>query len=321
MMQGRDGPPAYLGTWPPPPGPAALAPHARPCGRSVPNYHWDAPAACAGETDDGGSGLPPSATLSRLAYDPPLRSRRPAGPGHPVDLLLAHVTETSARTAQRHPRRRTMPATSSYTLSLAGIHARLEPGACSRSPPSHLADFGYTPPGPIDWRAQHAVTLTGPLPATPPAITGHQRSTPDDDFRIDTDRREYLPCKARSARLPRPLPDSSARRRRSSSPAHQGPLPGPAPPGLLQPPPARQANRGRPPLRALRLRSATRRPQTPACTSARVRSRHRGHRLRFGARGPRHATASTAGSPGHTSSRPHTAIAVNIKPQPAPTPR
>ena len=154
----------------------------------VQNYHRDPAGPAALARRCGHAGLPPSAARIVSPYDPAARySRRgqvTRWTGYP-----AHVTETCAETAPTSsptspprppPRRQASPRRDPLTAGAPGL-----------LPGEHLADGGYTSPGPHGAdRARapghlHRAAARQPHPPTP-RPGGLRR----DDFRTDSDRQE-----------------------------------------------------------------------------------------------------------------------------------
>jgi Predicted solute binding protein len=207
-----------------------------------------------------------------------------------------------------------MPATSADTAAVAGIHARLAPGACS--PPS-TSPTAATPPW-STWSGPGASTRSpspGRCPATAPASTASRRATPATTSASTTTARKSPARKARSARVARPLPDLLARRRPAHRGAlHQGPVPALPRQGRLHHLRRRQAHRGLPPARTARAADPQpRRPARPRLAQAlRVRSGIEGTVCEF-ARGHGMRHCRYRGQPKAHLQHVLTAIAVNIE--------
>ncbi|WP_241844199.1 transposase [Kitasatospora sp. CB01950] len=102
-----------------------------------------------------------------------------------------------------------MPATSSDTEVLPGVHTRLE--RRSLLPDQHLVDGGYTSLPHLEQATrEHRVTVLGPLPGNPTRQHRRGEGFARDDFRIDFDRKEVTcPQGQTSAGRHGPHPTSS----------------------------------------------------------------------------------------------------------------
>jgi hypothetical protein len=177
----------------------------------VQNYYRDAAGRLRWRTADDG-GLPPSSSAVVSPYD---TSARYVRHGHIISWkgFAAHVTETCASGGVNVITDvATTSAATNDGQALPGIHARL--ARRGLLPAEHLLDGGYTSLVHLE-RAQreHQITLSGPLPGTPPASTARTRaSTATTSTSTSTADRSPAPS-ARSAsagtaptRRPRPPP-------------------------------------------------------------------------------------------------------------------
>jgi hypothetical protein len=153
------------------------------------NYYWDPAGRLRWRDDEGGAGLPPSASRIVSPYDLAARYAR-RGQVTRWTGYLAHVTETCADDGPNVITDvATMPATSADSLALAGIHARLDRRGLL--PAEHLVDGGYTSLVHMERAGrEHRVALTGPLPGNHTRQHRDQDGYARDDFRIDYDREE-----------------------------------------------------------------------------------------------------------------------------------
>ena len=153
------------------------------------NYHWDPAGRLCWRDDEGGAGLPPSASRIVSPYDLAARYAR-RGQVTRWTGYLAHVTETCAEDGPNVITDvATMAAASADSLALDGIHARLDRRGLL--PAGHLADGGCTSLARMERAGrEHQVTLTGPLPGNRTRQHRDQDGYARDDFRIDFDREE-----------------------------------------------------------------------------------------------------------------------------------
>src|SRR5579863_3847908 len=228
----------------------------------VQNYYCDASGRLRWRDDEGGSGLPPSATRIVSPYDLAARYAR-RGQGTRWTGYLAHVTETCAEDGPNVITDvATMPATSDDRQALAGIHARPGPAPAPRRAPgrrrlhlpgAHGAGRARAPGHP------HRAAARQPHPPAPRPGRPRPRRLP---HRLRP-QGGHLPAGPGQQGLARPLPDLLARR----GPAHRGQVhqePVPALPGAgrvhhLR---RRQAHRGLSP--AGTARAAGPKPRRPA---------------------------------------------------------
>ena len=142
------------------------------------NYHWDPAGRLRWRDDEGGAGLPPSAARIVSPYDLAARYAR-RGQVTRWTGYLAHVTETCAEDGPNVITDvATMPAASSDTLALAGIHARLDRRGLL---PAGTSSTAATPPWPV-WSGPGASTrvtevqlVPGPGPPACGGRPGRQR--------------------------------------------------------------------------------------------------------------------------------------------------
>jgi len=204
----------------------------------VQNYYCDASGRLRWRDDEGGSGLPPSATRIVSPYDLAARYAR-RGQVTRWTGYLAHVTETCSDDGPNVITDvATMPATSADTAAVAGIHARL--ARRGLLPAGHLVDGGYTSLVHMERAGrEHQVTLTGPLPGNPTRQHRTQQGYAREASASTTTARKSPARRARSARAgTAPTRHPHPTRPRSSSPASPRPSASPAPPGPPAPPPA-----------------------------------------------------------------------------------
>ncbi|MFF2143659.1 hypothetical protein [Kitasatospora sp. NPDC058190] len=156
---------------------------------TVQNHYWDPAGRARWCDEDGGSGLPPSASRIVSPYDPTARYAR-RGQATRWTGYLAHVTETcSGEGLIVITDVTTTPATSVDTEVLPGIHARLE--RRSLRPDQHLVDGGYTSlPRLEQAEREHRTTAVGPLPGNPTRQHRRGECFARDDFHTDFDRKE-----------------------------------------------------------------------------------------------------------------------------------
>src|SRR5215468_3789935 len=204
----------------------------------VQDYHWDPAGRLRGRDDEGGAGLPPPAARIVSPYDLAARySRR--GQVTRWTGYLAHVTETCADDGPNVITDvATMPAASSGTLALAGIHARPGPGPAARRAPGrrrlHLpgaqgAGRARAPGRP------HRAAARQPHPPAPRPGGLRPRRLP----RRLRPPGSHLPPGPGQQGVARPLPHVLAPTPpRSSWRASPRPSASPAPPGPPAPPPA-----------------------------------------------------------------------------------
>ncbi|GDY80506.1 hypothetical protein SAV31267_099910 [Streptomyces avermitilis] len=141
----------------------------------VQNYYRGAAGRLRRRTADDG-GLPPSSSTVVSPYDTTARYVRH---GHIISWkgFAAHVTETCASDSVNVITDvATTSAATNNGQALPGIHTRL--ARRGLLPAEHLVDGGYTSLVHLE-RAEreHQITVSGPLPATPPASTARTRAS------------------------------------------------------------------------------------------------------------------------------------------------